>query len=149
MSGNTWKPASEKMGSTDTGDYFPEGYDPNEIAFTEGWKGSQQLISGGDKGLPTLPGLENLGKDAVVMEGIKMADGIPEGMKFVPSSVPDGEFVLNVQAASGGSLEIPVKPVAMTFEDYYAAFAPASSHPSFSVTPATGRMDRRGENRRF
>ena len=31
----------------------------------------------------------------------------------------------------------------MTFEDYYAAFAPGS-HPSLSVTPATGRMDRRG-----
>ncbi len=29
LSGNNWKPDSEKMGSTDTGDYFPEGYDPN------------------------------------------------------------------------------------------------------------------------
>jgi hypothetical protein len=35
MSGNTWKPDSEKMGSTDTGDYFPEGYNPDEeIAFS-------------------------------------------------------------------------------------------------------------------
>lgn len=35
LSGNTWKPDSEKMGSTDTGDYFPEGYNPDqEIAFT-------------------------------------------------------------------------------------------------------------------
>jgi hypothetical protein len=25
LSGNSWKPDSEKMGSTDTGDYFPEG----------------------------------------------------------------------------------------------------------------------------
>jgi hypothetical protein len=24
LSGNAWKPDSEKMGSTDTGDYFPE-----------------------------------------------------------------------------------------------------------------------------
>lgn len=31
----------------------------------------------------------------------------------------------------------------MTFEDYYAAFAPGS-HPSLSVAPVTGRMDRRG-----
>mmetsp|Transcript_718 Transcript_718/g.483 ORF Transcript_718/g.483 Transcript_718/m.483 type:complete len:80 (+) Transcript_718:69-308(+) len=29
LSGNSWKPDSDKMGSTDTGDYFPEGYDPN------------------------------------------------------------------------------------------------------------------------
>lgn len=31
----------------------------------------------------------------------------------------------------------------MTFEDYYAAFS-SDSHPSLSVRPATGRMDRRG-----
>ena len=31
----------------------------------------------------------------------------------------------------------------MTYEDYFAAFAPGS-HPSLSVAPATGRMDRRG-----
>jgi hypothetical protein len=29
------------------------------------------------------------------------------------------------------------------FVDYFAAFAPGSN-PSFSVSPATGRMDRRG-----
>jgi hypothetical protein len=40
-------------------------------------------------------------------------------------------------------MEIEVKPVCMTFEDYYAAFS-KESHPSFSVAPATGRMDRRG-----
>lgn len=39
LGGNAWKPDSEKMGSTDTGDYFPEGYDPNEIAYTEGMGG--------------------------------------------------------------------------------------------------------------
>lgn len=31
----------------------------------------------------------------------------------------------------------------MGFEDYYAAFS-ADSHPSLSVQPAVGRMDRRG-----
>ena len=31
----------------------------------------------------------------------------------------------------------------MTFEDYFAGFS-ADSHPSFSVSPAVGRMDRRG-----
>mmetsp|Transcript_59799 Transcript_59799/g.146853 ORF Transcript_59799/g.146853 Transcript_59799/m.146853 type:complete len:101 (+) Transcript_59799:151-453(+) len=42
LSGNSWKPDSEKMGSTDTGDYFPEGYNPEEeIAFTSGMGGSQ------------------------------------------------------------------------------------------------------------
>lgn len=54
MSGNSWKPDSEKMGSTDTGDYFPEGYDPNEIAFTDGWQGSQELLLDKDRGGPQL-----------------------------------------------------------------------------------------------
>ena len=40
-------------------------------------------------------------------------------------------------------MTIAVKPVCMTFEDYYAAFS-ADSHPSLSVQPAVGRMDRRG-----
>ncbi len=31
----------------------------------------------------------------------------------------------------------------MGFEDFYAAFT-ADSHPSFSVSPQAGRMDRRG-----
>ena len=145
LSGNSWKPDSEKMGSTDTGDYFPEGYDPKEqIAFTAGMGGSQAML-GGDRGGPQLPGMENLGADAVLMGGIEQAEGIPEGMEFVPSSVPDGEYVMNVNsnAADPAQLEIAVAPVCMTFEDYYAAFAPGS-HPSLSVTPATGRMDRRG-----
>jgi hypothetical protein len=41
----------------------------------------------------------------------------------------------------GDVLTIAVKPVCMTFEDYFAAFS-KDSHPSFSVAPATGRMDR-------
>ena len=36
----------------------------------------------------------------------------------------------------------------MTFEDYYAAFAPGS-HPAFSFSPAAGRMDRRGGESTF
>lgn len=31
LTGNDWKPDSEKMGSTDTGDYYPEGYDKNAV----------------------------------------------------------------------------------------------------------------------
>lgn len=54
LSGNSWKPDSAKMGSTDTGDYFPEGYDPNAISFTEGWQGSQELLVNKDRGSPQL-----------------------------------------------------------------------------------------------
>eukprot|EP00542_Grammatophora_oceanica_P014355 CAMPEP_0194043870 /NCGR_PEP_ID=MMETSP0009_2-20130614/15431_1 /TAXON_ID=210454 /ORGANISM="Grammatophora oceanica, Strain CCMP 410" /LENGTH=227 /DNA_ID=CAMNT_0038688233 /DNA_START=54 /DNA_END=737 /DNA_ORIENTATION=+ len=142
--GNTWKPDSEKMGSTDTGDYYPEGYNPqDQPAYSEGMGGSQAMLGGGGDG-PQLPGMENLGEDAIMMGGIEMAEGIPEGMEFVPSSVPDGTVDINVASSSSGSETfLLVNPVCMTFEDFFCAFAPGS-HPSLSVEPATGRMDRRG-----
>jgi len=43
----------------------------------------------------------------------------------------------------GAAYEIMVPPICMTFEDYYAGFA-KGSHPSLSVRPVTGRMDRKG-----
>jgi len=141
--GNTWKPDSEKMGSTDTGDFFPEGYDKNEVDFTSGMEGSQGM-GGGDRG-PALPGMENLGEDAEVMGGIDEASEIPAGMEFVMSSVPDGEIEMDVAANSskGAEILLSVKPICMGFEDYYAGFA-EGSHESFSVSPVAGRMDRRG-----
>lgn len=130
------------MGSTDVGDYFPDDYDP-EVGFAEGMMGSQAML-GGNRDGPELPGLKNLGADAVVRGGIETASEIPAGMEFIPSSVPDGTYAFNVASSSaGGSLNIDVKPVCMTFEDYYASFS-ANSHPSLSVSPVTGRMDRRG-----
>jgi hypothetical protein len=141
LSGNTWKPDSDKMGSTDVGDYFPDDYDP-DVGFSDGMMGSQAM--GGKRDGPELPGLKNLGADAVVRGGIEAATGIPAGMEFIPSSVPDGEYTMSVASSgSGGALTIPVKPVCMTFEDFYAAFS-KDSHPSLSVSPVTGRMDRRG-----
>ena len=84
--------------STDTGDFFPEGYDKNEVDFTSGMEGSQGM-GGGDRG-PALPGMENLGEDAEVMGGIDEASEIPAGMEFVMSSVPDGEIEMDVAANS-------------------------------------------------
>ena len=40
------------------------------------------------------------------------------------------------------NLNIDVKPVCMTFEDFYCGFT-ADSHPAFSVSPAKGTMERR------
>lgn len=150
LSGNSWKPESEKMGvsywaycsmgccydlsvylwlwgnlmyllsmfdshsvlclsvdinkhmqqSTDTGDYFPEGYEA-DVDYTDGMMGSQ--TGGGNRDGPALPGLENLGEDAVLMGGIEQASEIPAGMEFIPSSVPDGEFSMSVAGSSSGS----------------------------------------------
>jgi len=89
------------MGATDTGDYFPEGYDPNEIEYTAGMGGSSAMLGGNREG-PQLPGMENLGADAVVTGGIEIHTDIPEGMEFIPSSVPDGEVDMRVFASGAG-----------------------------------------------
>jgi hypothetical protein len=62
--------------------------------------GSQASLGGNRQG-PALPGMENLGADAVVRGGIEQSTEIPAGMEFIPSSVPDGEFTM--QVASGAS----------------------------------------------
>ena len=86
--------------------------------------------------------MENLGADAFVTGGIEMASEIPAGMEFIPSSVPDGEIEMNVASNSGGEqFFLSVPPVCMGFEDFYAAFS-SDSHPTFSVEPCAGRMDR-------
>ncbi len=90
------------MGSTDTGDYFPDGYDPNEISYSSGMMGSQAMLNGGNRDGPQLPGLENLGADAVVQGGIDTASEIPAGMEFIPSSVPDGQVSFTVAASGPG-----------------------------------------------
>jgi hypothetical protein len=59
LSGNNWKPDSDKMGSTDVGDYFPEGYDKNEVDFSEGMMGSQD--TGNKDHGPARPGLDDPG----------------------------------------------------------------------------------------
>jgi hypothetical protein len=114
------------------------------VAFTEGMLGSSGNVVDRDRG-PALPGMENLGADAIMSSGIETASEIPPGMNFVPSSVPDGNVAMDVASNSskGAEVTISVKPVCMGYEDYYAAFAPGS-HPSLAVSPVAGRMDRRG-----
>lgn len=152
LSGNSWKPDSEQMGSTDTGDFFPEDYDPNEAPdYTQGMFGSQQFIDQNrERDFTDLPGLENLGEDAVMMGGLEQATEIPAGMDFTPGMRADGEYFMpNVPSSGQSALNIAVQSPCMTFEDFYAAFSP-DSNTAFRVTPATGRMDRRnGEPSEF
>eukprot|EP00587_Corethron_hystrix_P010036 CAMPEP_0113307424 /NCGR_PEP_ID=MMETSP0010_2-20120614/6274_1 /TAXON_ID=216773 ORGANISM="Corethron hystrix, Strain 308" /NCGR_SAMPLE_ID=MMETSP0010_2 /ASSEMBLY_ACC=CAM_ASM_000155 /LENGTH=231 /DNA_ID=CAMNT_0000162275 /DNA_START=77 /DNA_END=772 /DNA_ORIENTATION=+ /assembly_acc=CAM_ASM_000155 len=145
MGGNTWKPDSATMGSTDTPDFFPDDYDPDAAPdFTEGMMGSQAKMGGGGTMGTALPGLENVGADAVMMGGIEEISDIPADIKFVPMSVPDDVIEIDVAASSSGlDYDLLVKPMCMTFEDFYAGFSD-DSHPMLSVSPRTGRMDRRG-----
>jgi len=59
-------------------------------------------MMGGEHKGPQLPGMENLGADAVVTGGIELDTDIPEGMEFIPSSVPDGELDMRVFASAEG-----------------------------------------------
>ena len=61
-----------------------------------------QAGGGGNRDGPALPGMENLGEDAVMMGGIEENSEIPDDMEFVPSSVPDGEFTFQVAGSSSG-----------------------------------------------
>lgn len=58
------------------------------------------------------------------------------------SGMTDMDYEMFTGATETKSLTIDVRPVAMTFEEFYCGFT-ADSHPSFSVTPTTGRMERR------
>ena len=94
------------------GDYFPEGYDKNEVAFSEGMMGSQGDTNDRDRG-PALPGMENLGDDAVMMGGIEENTDIPAGMEFVMSSVPDGDIAM-VDVEIRTPRELPRRSIKIT-----------------------------------
>ncbi len=131
------------MQSTDTPDFFPEDYDADAVGFTDGMMGSQAKMSGGGTNTAT-PGMEDFGKGGMVIGGVEENSEIPEGMEFVPGSVPDGNFEFSVASgAKSTEYTISVAPFCMAYEDFYAKFADGS-HPSLKVTPAAGRMDRRG-----
>jgi hypothetical protein len=49
---------------------------------------------------PQLPGMENMGDDAIFMGGIDANTEIPAGMTFTVSGAPDGEF--NFQCSANG-----------------------------------------------
>ena len=59
-----------------------------------------QAGGAGDRGGPQLPGMENLGADAVMMGGIEENTEIPAGMEFIPSSVPDGQVEFQVSSTA-------------------------------------------------
>lgn len=159
--------------TTDVGDFFPENYhDELESVIP---RCSQNLVVQETQKVPldsitrpaatpdpALPGMEYMTdeyweNDVVnhfVSGGIEECNPyteqcIPEGMQFVASSIPDGEVAMQVSRISAGeAVTIELRPYCMGYEDYYAAFT-ADSHPAFSVSPNSGRMDRRGGESTF
>ena len=147
--GSGWKPAtSGEMEATDVGDYFPEDYDKDSApGFTDGMMGST--------GLDKLNAMKNAGRsdDPGVAGALEVNPDIyvPEAEEIVAdesefhlpaSGMTDLDFEMKFAHTSTGELKIDVRPVAMTFEEFYVGFTP-DSHPAFSVTPTEGRMERR------
>ena len=69
--------------------------------------GSQETL-GGNRDGPQLPGMENLGADAVLMGGIEQNSDIPADMEFIPSSVPDGSYEFTVSSTGPGEFHLYV-----------------------------------------
>ena len=58
-------------------------------------------------------------------------------------SSTDFDLEMFTSSTESKSLVVDVAPICMTFEDFFCGFTP-DSHSSFSVTPTTGTLERRG-----
>ncbi len=58
------------------------------------------------------------------------------------SGMTDLDFDMFTDGDKAKSIEIDVRPVAMAYEEFYCGFT-ADSHPAFSCTPISGKMERR------
>jgi len=163
MSG--WKPpgggggAAHSLGgqieSTDTPDFLPEEGSEQAaraagISYSDGMMGSQVDPNRKKNSGPELDGA--LDSDPAIYVPVIEAVVADESMFVLPEpsfkiskmEVSDTDYDLEMSCASTDDkdLVIDVKPVCMTFEDFYCGFTP-DSHPSFSVTPSAGKMERR------
>lgn len=149
--GNTpFQSGAADWGATDTPDFFEEDYDPDKgPQFSDGVMGSTGLDKmKADKQGNAGPGIDIIGAvDPSIIGGIQQNTDVPDGVVFEAPAHGrfEGEISMSCAAASSVGAEhvFDVKPVCMTFEDYYCGWT-ADTHPSFSVAPMTGRMDRRG-----
>jgi hypothetical protein len=157
MSG--WKPpggggggdfhGGDGFSSTDTPDFLPEkgseaakAYEA--ISFTDGMQGSQADPNRKKSTGPELAGALDSDPDIYEAE-MEDLDATRDGIEFVlPSSgMTDMDFDMRCDSAGKcKDITIDVRPVAMTYEDFYVGFT-AESHPAFRVTPINGKMEKR------
>lgn len=111
------------------------------VGFTDGMMGSQNDGSKQNRAGPELQGALDSNPDIYVPEVEEIA--VNRDDFVLPSSgMTDLDFEMFVSSTETKDLTIDVRPVAMTFEDYYCGFT-ADSHPAFSVSPSSGTMERR------
>ena len=159
-----WKPPSGGGGAhtlggeytaTDTPDFLPEeGSDAARkaagISFTDGIKGSQNDPDKKKSTGPELKGALDSDPDIYTPDIVEVQTDsslfvLPEpswNVNAMAVTNIDGEFEMFTAATNSKSIAVDVKPVTMTFEDFFCGFT-ADSDPSFSATPDKGTMERR------
>jgi len=163
MSG--WKPpsgsgAAHTLGgeysATDTPDFLPdEGSDQAKmrdgIAYTDGILGSQVDPNRKKNSGPELQGVLDSDPDIYVpeVEDVNVDTSLfvlpePEWrIDKMEVSATHADFEITCDSTGDADLVIEVKPVCMTFENYFCGFTP-DSHPAFKLVGETaGTMERR------
>ena len=109
------------------GDYFPEDFDKDaQPGFTDGIMGSTGLdkMKAMNQGQNNGPGVDILGGiDALTYGGLQQNPDVPDGVVFEAGPRFDEEVVLaNVPSTGSIETDLAVKPVCMTFEDFYCGW---------------------------
>lgn len=151
MSG--WKPSDQPgskhtmsggFESTDTPDFFDENDPRNDIEFTEGMFGSQVQNANKDRNTdPGVAGALDVNPDVYVYaEQLTDVDTIDFGLS-TDIKMTDLDFDMVVQSTMAKDLVVSVRPVMMTYEEFYCGFT-SDSHQAFTVSPNSGKMEKRG-----
>lgn len=162
MSG--WKPPSGGGGdahggsgfsSTDVPDFLPEeGSEAAAraagISYTDGMHGSQMDPNRKQSSGPELAGALDSDPDIylpdaeVITKDASMFVLPEESFKItkMAMSQTDEDYETFVDSTGVKDFVIDVKPVCMTFENFVCGFT-ADSHPAFTCSPDTGKMERR------
>ena len=142
--------------ATDTPDFLPEeGSEAAKkaagIGYMDGIKGSQHDPNRKKSTGPELANALESNPDIYVPEVLEVhADAslltLPPA-KFNINKLDFSQTDFDLEMFCGSTeekqLAVDVAPVCMTFEDFFCGFT-KDSHPSFSVTPTTGTLERRG-----
>ncbi|KAG8465348.1 hypothetical protein KFE25_002655 [Diacronema lutheri] len=133
--------------STDTPDFFDPNDPRSKIDFKEGITGSQKVRTehNHDPGVAAALAVNPEVIAGVELDGNRRVDFVRPVARWPgdPAAELSAEFDFGPVSKIGNGLEFDIEPVCMTFEDFYAGFT-ADSDPAFSVSPAFGRMDRKG-----
>jgi len=130
--------------STDTPDFFRDDDYGKDIDVMDGVMGSSvQNVKKERSHNPGVEGALEVNPDIItyaeeLTDVSKVDFGLSTDIKMT-----DLDFDMVVDSTLTKTLDIKVTPVMMTYEEFYCGFT-TDSHPSFSVSPASGKMEKRG-----